>query len=105
MKHIKTFEDSNTLPKIGSYVICLEHFDGIKPEFSDFLSNNIGVIVGLPGGERNYTTYQIKYENVPISISFLFFDGIRGFYLREIIDWSDNKEDLEHHIKANKYNL
>ena len=99
MKYIKTFESKLT-PQIGDYVICKDEYNTV---IQDFISNSIGIIIPGETGRKYYT---VKYENIPRSIRTYFrIDGDRSFGKNDIVYHSKNKEDLEHFVQANKYNL
>ena len=90
-------------PKIGDYVICTEF---VRPDqiLLNFLSSNIGQIRRI--SEDYYNPYHIYYENIPEDIGDqFFFNDFREFSINEILEYSENKKDLEHIIAANKYNI
>jgi len=103
MKYLKTFENSNN-PKVGDYVICNEIEN--RDILSEFISNNIGVVIrSFFGG-----SYQVNYENIPDEIKKFFandekYDGLRGMFRKEIIDFASSKEKLEIKLNIKKYNV
>ena len=100
MKYLKTFE-RNKNPQIGDYVICQEY--DTNDDILKFINNNIGVLVEINNDHFNYL---IEYENIPNNIISYFRHGNqRQMTLGEIIHCSDNKEDLELILNANKYNI
>lgn len=104
MKHIKTFEEKTKL-KIGDYVIChtIAKYVHNSDETLDFIHNNVGKYVKYA---RSYDLkYCIKYENVPKLSEINLYDDLFWFDKYEIVDYSDNKEELEMKLAANKYNL
>lgn len=93
-------------PKLGDYVICFEEDSGDE-KFDNFLLNNIGKVIGYNSGNYDYT---IKYYYAPKE--YLFYFGsvgndklCRPMMKKEIIHWSENKEELVSFIESNKYNL
>jgi len=115
MKYIKTYENINEdAPQVDDYVICEEYSD--ERELDIFLANNIGKIVDI---EKNTyfagikdIIYWVKYDsNIGEELETSFNFGkymeknTRPFDKKEIKYWSKNKEELEHIISANKYNL
>jgi len=107
MKYIKQYESINNIPQVGDYIL-FEDSD-LKKEISNFMSNNIGLIVSK---ELVLYDYVVKYENVPdeltpyFSYAYLKYGrNCRGIERSDIIYFSSNKEDLEIRLQANKYNL
>lgn len=110
MKYIKKFElkksDKNR-PHVGDYVLVYEklsngdEFDNI---YNDFIQNNIGKINYIDTSKE--FPFYIEYENIPEEIDEYFneYNEIR-VTLKNLIYYSNNKEDVELQIKANKYNL
>ena len=114
MKYIKTFESSNKLLELGTYVICDEETSNI--ELKNFLKNNIGVIKYYFDGINEDLPYMVYYKNLKnlkkssIGIIDRFneeikFPDCRAMREKEIIHHSKNKEDLEPFILANKFNI
>ena len=106
MKYIKLFEELNIdEPKVGDWAICeavsMSQYSvplGIK----NFLSITIGRIKNK--NKRTDYNYGVYFENMPKDVE----DGWgnpAAFMRNEIKFWSENKEDLEYIIQANKYNL
>ena len=96
MKYLKTYESSISY-SVGDYVI-------IQTEnIPDFIENNIGQIIKI----ANYNEISVKYENIPIKYKSYYFtdNNERRFVNSQILHCSKNKEDLEHILTANKYNL
>jgi hypothetical protein len=124
MKYIKQYEELNTgKPEVGDYVICTDKRMGFgKPEVGDyvictdtcdsaddvrteFLTNNIGIIVT--------TDNRLYSDNYPIRVKYD--KKLPNPYEKnpnecicdydEILYWSKDKEYLEFILAANKYNL
>ena len=110
--------------EIGDYVICREKLYNNDVIIQNFINNNIGKFVKKGffsqalGREQSEHTladncYGIEYDNVPEDLLDNFDLGwrenprkpIRWMKRKEIKKWSKNKEDLEHLVTANKYNL
>jgi len=105
MKHIKKFETTDK-PQINDYVICHEEYDDDVEGINTFLDNNIGQIIGRFNNNDITSPFLVKYENIPNDIGYMFNkDKSRQMLNYEIIHFSKNKEDLEHVLSANKYNL
>jgi len=103
MKHLKTYESLSDKPEIGDYVICEDEEIISNNTFRPFIKNNIGQIIEI---DEKPPEYNIKYENIPTHLlNDYFYDDARYFYRKEIKYFSDNKEDLEILMNANKYNL
>jgi len=124
MKYLKTYEQSIDEPKVGDYVICDDEFFPEDYGLRVFIKNNIGQINGistLPGGYRTIglSKYNVLYDDIPLSSIRIHFQtnygtstrkpawpsGNRIFNRKDIIYWSDNKEDCETYLISNKYNL
>jgi hypothetical protein len=112
MKYIKLFEQKDEL-KIGDYVICaaMDEEDD-ESTLNDYLKYNIGRFIGIKPlkMKKSRDAYIVKFDKVPSDIQAEFGSGTDNndeiFFDRfEIIDFSKHKEDLEHFIQANKYNL
>lgn len=98
---------SSNTPKLNDYVIChmkqSPYSVETQQQFRDFVNNNIGYIIYL-------TTHKLitQYENIPEEIQsyFTYNEGTAThLYLPDIKYWSNKKEELEHIINSNKYNL
>jgi hypothetical protein len=105
----KIFETINGQPNQGDYVI-LDAEDKDK-EFGEFVSNNVGKIIQI-GREHggNGKVFLVKWENIPERLkyeqrNFFYKDGTRECTAQHFKYWSDNKEELETLINAEKYNL
>lgn len=109
MKYIKRF-DKKEKPKVGDYVLVKENLKNNPDLYKiiDFTSNNIGEIIfgkHLADDEITYD-YKVKYNNVPhLLIPYFgeYYD--RPMRRSEIVEWSENKIDLEIFLDAKKYNL
>lgn len=116
----KLFENISQKLKIGDFVICKYYSNNDYQKLSDFISKNIGILMKKDGGDT------VKVEYFPISnedkkifrkyrkdqgfdnpkSKFNFSpDNYLIFDLDEVEYWSNNKEELETLIQANKYNL
>lgn len=87
MKYIKKYEDHKSEPKVGDYVaVNITNDSAISKE----LNSKIG-----------------KIERRQDSESYIIRFGTISFHIKKenIVDWSENKEDLLHIISGNKYNL
>ena len=108
MKYIKKFEN-NKDPQIGDYVIVHEHENDPKNKYkkeklNNFLDNNIGRYIR----ENSHIiyTYEIQYDNIEDYISYFNVETkSRLFSREEIVNFSPNKEDLEHYLTAKNYNI
>jgi len=101
MKYIKTFENYNIgIPEVGDWVICEQ--SSVFADITEFISNNIGRIIDFESKSK-IEQYVVKYYNAKM---IPFNDGFtRNIRIKEIKYWSNNKEDLEPYILANKYNI
>ena len=99
--------------EIGDYVICREKLYG-DVIIQNFINNNIGKFVKKQSEHTLADNcYGIEYDNVPEDLLDNFDldwrenprKPIRWMKRKEIKKWSKNKEDLEHLVTANKYNL
>ena len=130
MKYIRTYENIDN-PKVGDYVICkdITSSDEVSKNFQKFLDENIGQIVSgddinlfivlfdkLPSEEiLEYAFYTLEHSHVKKLIQLpnikvhksetLLYTNLCGFEKKEIVFFSDNREDLEIKISANKFNI
>lgn len=124
MKYIKEFESTSSLfwkknePKKGDYIIFKDYsvisthtrnvFSHLTPKsFTEFIENNIGKIITNKSENDNY---DVVYYNVPKNIEIWFNilnDHVKSatINIKNIIYWSENKEELELILKSMKYNL
>ena len=111
MKHIKIYE--NTIkPKLGDYVICYEKINigtDWQEDFMNFLSSNIGIGYKSPVTDV-YFYYLVQYYDIPYDLSGFFntYDkktNTRPMHIDEIVEFSENKKDLDSYVVAKKYNL
>ena len=113
MKYIKLYEDV-IKPKIGDFVYC----SGKGKSNEDYIETNIGEIMDVyfptPSMARYANEFQgkpYKYSNMNETTVYKIKYNPGHFYFEdwfernEILDFSNNKEDLEYHIQAKKYNL
>lgn len=90
----------------GCYVIVQS--SNYKEELRDFIKNNIGYLkkISIYAGDRTRTKQcHVEYENIPHEIIDFFEDNIRIFTSENIKYWSENKEELEKILAANKFNI
>src|ERR1035437_7539414 len=98
---IKLFEEYNSKPEVGDYVI-IDFKNNFNKEFYYFINNTIGLIdyiipeSGIVG---------VKYENIPKVLEYWFSDSVGMFNLTSILEYDKNREKLELIISAKKYNL
>jgi len=111
MKYIKKFENIKDEPKVGDYVLMKSSMQ--NKEMTDFIDNTIGKIIKIEI-KYHFNTVSVEYEDIPMEIASLFgYEnynlnhniGFREFLYSSIIDYSENKEDLEYKIKAKNFNL
>jgi hypothetical protein len=100
IKYLKTFEENDSEPQVGDYVLCEEH---IYPEntLTNFLNTHIGIITADDYIKTKYR-YDVDFKVLIPPDNLI---DSRRFMLDEIVHWSKNKEDLEVIMSANKYNL
>jgi len=93
MKYIKYYENIKNNPEKGDYVIV--NMKDNPTAIGNLLEKYIGRITTtlLPTATSDWS-YSVKFGNIEWWIK-----------RREIVDWSKNKEDLEHYIIANKFNI
>jgi len=115
MKYIKTYENKNSEPKIGDYVIIkTNHKD---PRLINFFKNSVGKILNIKT-EKAWGTnplYETKFiDEIPEELSNIWDSPFRNknwktathwVGIENIVHFSKNKEDLEPYIISNKYNL
>lgn len=107
MKYLKKFENNNEI-EIGDYVLCSYDTDNMSyniKNLSNFISNNIGVVID----NSDEYNIDIKYDNVPENIK-MFFNGkdsnIRlGTERYLVLAFGKTIKDIEIYITANKYNI
>ena len=102
MKYLKLYEENiENKPKIGDYVICEDKSIAIDNNTKEFISNNIGKIIGigdLGGIKKQLKLYYIvkyDYNAMPEIV----------MYLDEIIKFSKDRNELEEYLAAKKYGL
>lgn len=110
MKHIKTFENITEDSKynIGDYVLIdFRNMITESPAFVNFVENNIGKVIDIDG-----VLIKVQYDNIP-DVSHFKNDSDRNPFNNNYVklheSWikyaSNNKEDIEAYLNANKYNL
>jgi len=94
--------NDNGAPNIGDYVICSDHENN---NHDNFFKNKIGKILNI-NYDKIYT-HAITYDNIPDRLYDNIIKGKRtiGVKRNNIIYWSENKEELEQMLQANKFNL
>jgi len=113
MKYIKLYEKLKK-PKIGDYIICKE--ENINDEaLTNFLLSNIGQIYKFNYGSYNLGklyAYVVEYNNIPKDLEINFREypeydknNLITILPKEIVAFSQNKEDLGIYINKMKYNL
>lgn len=101
-------------PQIGDYIYC----DGKNayPEEKEFISKNIGKLVGYDWSQEplDDSVYLIEYENIPENIINDFFytdlqdhdyEDCYPAQMEEIVAWAPTIEELKIKINAHKYNI
>jgi len=105
----KLFENitHNSRPQVGDYVLINCNQNNYLPTynaFKKFIDNNIGQVISTSS-----TVIIVKYENIPDDIKDYFTksdkESYRRFSLHEVIESSNNKNELEKYFTAKKYNL
>ena len=96
----KIYEENIDEPQIGDYVICSEKDN---QTLDKRLKTQIGKIIRFVNNDLP-NIYLVQFEKIP-SIFHHYDTNCRSMALDEILYHSKNKEDLEHILKANKYNL
>ena len=112
-KFKKFFSKKETSIKVGTYVIIEPDKFGNTEEQQNFVRNNVGQVIRiLPN--RNYYNHKVKYTNVPENLlgGYLHADSeiknspvIMRANITQMTHFSDNEEELEDILAANKYNL
>lgn len=105
-------EDTSTKPQVGDYVICEEKSYTTDLTVVSFIKSNIGQLIEINSDKEVDYPYVVKYENVTDEIYAYFgggsdniYDKCRGMSETEIKYWAKNKKELEHILRAKKYNL
>lgn len=105
VKEYKEYKNNKSKLKIYDYVICHSSANYMyhNQEMIEFLNNNVGQYVKY---FRNVELrYGVKYDNLPSNLNINLTDNLLWFERLEIIDYSNNKDELELKIAAQKYNL
>jgi len=117
MKYIKKFEKFENILKIGDYVLAISKANDVI--FTSYINNSIGEVIKItPVYSKNegnkykvYDDIDIRYYGVPKSEIDLFTKEKKHnsykikFPSYMIYKFSENKEELEIEINANKFNL
>ena len=119
MKYLKLYKENiENEPKIGDYVICEDSSLSLDNITIDFISNNIGKIIGIDEFGQYYIV-KYDYNTIP-NLSKNWFGSIsktgypptyskeedsRVMYLSEIIKFSKDRTELEEYLMAIKYGL
>jgi len=107
MKHLKNTKlhnnDDND-PRVGDYVICECKIDD-SCNTKDFIKDKIGKIIRYYEG-GNYP-YNVTYDDIPDNMWNNKFGEQKVIVFKkfEVVNWSNNKEDLELIINTKKFNL
>ena len=102
MKYIKTYENE---PQVGDYVVCEINMPHL-PELMNFLSGNIGKLVGIKANFEMTKEYFVKFMYIPMPIrEVLNTIDLVKLDEYEIIYYSSKKKDCESFIIKNKFNL
>ena len=112
MKYLEIYENFNQKlkPQIGDYVICESTYykEYHNVEVYSFLKNNIGQIISI---FDKY--YYVQYTDIPFTIRKYFqryidnreYYNVMWFEIREIINFSSNREDIEMIFTTKNFNL
>jgi len=104
MNHLKLYEeinDESSEPKVGDYVITKYMSADDDHEANLFVTKNIGQLYKIEKDK-----YTVKYENIPSMLHYYTSaDSFLNFKRRDIQKWSENKQDLETILLANKFNI
>ncbi len=98
MKHLKSYEHSiKDEPQVGDSVICTDI--GNENDLNEFLSQNIGTIVGydIRQSEKLFP-YIIQYNNIPEEL-------IEFFSIKNKTRHFSREEILQFAPQLNKFNL
>jgi len=108
----KIFENKKIYPEIGDYVLMKSdmneyEYGGVtnrqKEIFTKFITNNFGIVKHM---NRKKNNINIKYYDIPYTISRFFFENGSIFFAINAIDEFDSDlENLKIKIGAKKYNL
>jgi hypothetical protein len=111
--NFKIFETVSTQPNLGDYVILFPKNGSSEAlsVYNKFISENVGEIVEIrrEHGGTGYI-YFVKFENIPEILSFSHTNYFRknntsDYTTQHFRYWSENKEELEAILSAEKYNL
>lgn len=115
MKYLKTFESIYRKPKIGDFIlskVSVNPFFDKSKEIEKFISNSIGVLRNITnhstGGFEIEYFPQNEYEQELIDRLMCYQhhkSNIIEVAFDNILNWSENKNELETLINMNKYNL
>lgn len=101
MKYIKKFEMNEDNPKLGDYVICTSYFE----KEGKYVNDRIGKIIVDNWSERN--PYAVQYDDIPDGLWCAKINdvGVIVFNDSQIVNWSEDKEELESFLKIKKFNI
>ena len=118
MKYLKLFEQQDSEPKVGDYVLI--HTNMSKSEYrwiliSNFINNTIGQIVSIiPDTTSSYGGIivghiEVKYTNIPKGTE-TWFISLNNTYTRcfnkgQIVAFGKTPEEVEIKLNAKKYNV
>ena len=104
MKHLKYFENTEDIPKIGEYAICKE--DTKIEDLSNFILNNIGEIIYR---DEYLKALYVKYHNIPERLGNYFKyhnrTDCRMFSTIEIVFHSHSYKEVENFLNLYKNNI
>jgi hypothetical protein len=102
--NFKIFEHLNFLPKVDDYILINIKTKELPIFFNEFINNTIGRVSEIFKG--NSSQLVVKYLNIPDNCrDFFENDGNKIMNTRDIVCWSEKKEDIEIYINTNKYNI
>lgn len=107
MRYIKTYEDSNSEPQVGDYVIVdSSKFDELK----EFFDSEIGKIskvseteLKMGGGGYPYFVNFDKF--IPISSFGTNNEKEMAYKKNELLVWSNNYDEIKMMVDAKKFNI
>jgi len=97
----KLMNNKKDYPMVGEYILANDESGSQKAK--DFVNNNIGLCTGFHRGDS--FPFEVEYENLTPYIEQFFNKNKTNFNRKEILYWSDNKEELEAILQAKKFNL
>ena len=133
MKYIKAYEEIDSQPKVGDYIICKDNkeikFRKMQEIFDEYVQTHVGRIVKLNDDIGSHQ-YVVQYDPMPTDYKLLdygffksdrrivdglnyktlkidryTFTNITSFQRDEILFFSDNREIVEAYINQIKFNI